>query len=461
MSVPTYERYKDTGVEWLGEVPDHWQIARAKSTISSSQNGIWGQEAAGDERDILCVRVADFDRQRLIVKERVPTLRSTTLAEREGRVLRRGDLLLEKSGGGDLQPVGCVVLYESDQEAICSNFIARMVIAPGFDASFCRYLHFAMYALRLTTRSINQTSGIQNLDQSAYLNEVVPLPTLEEQKSIAGFLEQETAKIDALIEEQRRLIELLKEKRQAVISHAVTKGLDLAAPMKDSRVGWIGVIPAHWKVAGLTKYLRSVVDYRGRTPTKTEQGVFLVTAKNVRNGRIDYAASQEYIGASQYEEVMRRGRPELGEILFTTEAPLGQVGLIDRTDIALAQRILKFSADGQVLTNNYLMFWIMGSSCQFNLEMLATGSTALGIKGSKVGSVQMCIPPIEEQASISHYLEQELRVFDSVAAECQIAIDLLNERRSALISAAVTGKIDVRNYYSQGAAIPEELYEPA
>ena len=151
MSFPRYERYKDSGVEWLGKVPEHWQIQRLKTTVQRCKNGVWGNDETGDAWDIPCVRVADFDRDKLRVKEVVPTLRNVIESDRNGRVLRRGDLLLEKSGGGDLQPVGCVVLYDHDQEAVCSNFVARMQLTSGMDASYCRYLHASIYGLRLTS----------------------------------------------------------------------------------------------------------------------------------------------------------------------------------------------------------------------------------------------------------------------------------------------------------------------
>ena len=227
MSFKPYPKYKENGVEWLGRVPEHWEVNRFKWSVSSCRNGIWGDEAKGDENDIPCVRVADFDRQRLRVELTEPTVRNISTTERQGRVLERGDLLLEKSGGGELNPVGCVVLYDDAASAICSNFIARMRLEPTADSSFCRYLHSAAYAVRLNARSIKQTSGIQNLDQQQYLDERAAFPPLREQQVIATFLDHETAKIDALIAEQQRLIELLQEKRQAVISAAVTGQIDV------------------------------------------------------------------------------------------------------------------------------------------------------------------------------------------------------------------------------------------
>ena len=165
MSAIRYEHYKDSRVEWLGNVPSHWRVDRLKASIDTCRNGIWGEEALGDENDIPCVRVADFDRRRLRVELSDPTVRNVTEKERVGRVLRKGDLLLEKSGGGENQPVGCVVLYDDARPAVCSNFVARMVSAIGQDSSYWRYVHSAAYAIRLTVGSINQASGIQNLGQ--------------------------------------------------------------------------------------------------------------------------------------------------------------------------------------------------------------------------------------------------------------------------------------------------------
>ena len=218
---------KDSGIEWLGEVPAHWAIDRFKWSTHSCKNGIWGEEAQGNEDDIPCVRVADFDRRRLRVELDSPTVRNVTAKERQGRVLARGDLLLEKSGGGDLQPVGCVVLYDDPQPAVCSNFVARMELAADMVPSFWRYLHTAAYSVRLNTKSIKQTSGIQNLDQQAYLDEAAVFPPSDEQAHIAAFLDRETAKIDTLTAEAQRAIDLLQERRTALISAAVTGQIDV------------------------------------------------------------------------------------------------------------------------------------------------------------------------------------------------------------------------------------------
>ena len=242
-----YPAYKPSGVEWIGEIPAHWEVRRLKDSVISYQNGVWGEDPDGSN-DIMCVRVADFDRVSLRVRSKIPTLRSVDPRVVKERGLFPGDLLLEVSGGGDKQPVGTVVVYDHQQPAVCSNFISQLRPAEDFDSIFLTYLHSALYSARINVRSIKQSIGIQNLDKVNYMNEVAGFPSLPEQKAIAAFLDRETARIDALVSKKERLIELLQEKRTALITRAVTKGLDPETRMKDSGVEWLGDIPAHWEV---------------------------------------------------------------------------------------------------------------------------------------------------------------------------------------------------------------------
>jgi type I restriction enzyme, S subunit len=182
---------------------------------------------------------------------------------------------------------------------------------------------------------------------------------------------------------------------------------------KSSGVEWLGKIPEHWESVGLTKYLKSLVDYRGKTPEKSKDGVFLVTARNIKNGIIDYSLSQEFVKDDEYDEIMRRGKPEIGDVLLTTEAPLGEVANVDNTSIALAQRIIKMQGRIDRLDNYFLKYWILGSSFAQNLQSLCTGSTALGIKASKLCLLKVLLPPLDEQESIAHFRNrpQEVRLW--------------------------------------------------
>lgn len=429
MSLPRYPEYKHSGVEWLGEVPAHWEVDRFKRSVVSCRNGIWGDDPQADQNDIPCVRVADFDRQRLRVELSDPTVRGITEKERRGRLLHRGDLLLEKSGGGELQPVGCVVLYDDDTGAVCSNFVARVELAAEMDSSFCRYQHAAAYAVRLNTRSIKQTSGIQNLDAQQYLDERCAFPPFEEQVHIAEFLDRETAKIDALVAEQQRLIELLKEKRQAVISHAVAKGLNPNAPMKDSGIEWLGEVPAHWEVGPVKRYFESC-DGR-RRPLSGEE-------RSGRGGEFPYYGASgviDYIDEYIFDE----------DLILVSE---------DGANLLNRATPIAFVATGRYWVNNHahilrakdrhLMFWSHVIEA-IDLTPFVTGSAQPKFTSEALNSLQIASPPTEgERSAIERFIADQSEAIDAMTVEVQRAIDLLTERRTALISAAVTGQIDVR-----------------
>ncbi len=168
---PRYPAYKDSGVEWLGEVPAHWEVRRLRNTAKSCQNGTWGADPNGDD-DAICVRVADFDRLRFSVRLTEPTFRSIPRSEFAHKRLACGDLLLEKSGGGENQPVGAVVQFDHEVDAVCSNFVASMPVAEGHVSRYLAYLHASLYSIRVNTRHIKQSTGIQNLDADGYLGKL-------------------------------------------------------------------------------------------------------------------------------------------------------------------------------------------------------------------------------------------------------------------------------------------------
>jgi len=282
--------------------------------------------------------------------------------------------------------------------------------------------------------------GQKRIDEGFIKDWMPPLPALDTQRRIARFLDEKTARIDGLIEKKRTLLDRLAEKRQALITRAVTKGLNPDVPMRPSGIEWLGDIPEHWDIRGLTK-CTSRVDYRGATPQKSSSGVFLVTAKNIKNGQIDYEASMEYIPEETYDHVMRRGKPKIGEVLFTTEAPLGEVARVDRTDIALAQRIIKFSSSLDELENDFLAYWMSSSVFRADVQSRATGSTALGIKASKIVELRCLLPPKFEQHEITALLDDDAAARKSVVREIQASISRLTEYRAALITTAVTGQI--------------------
>ena len=302
-----------------------------------------------------------------------------------------------------------------------------------------RFLFYLLGVLGLD--ELSDDVAVPGLSREKVYQSLSPLPPLETQRRIARFLDDKTARIDALIEKKRTFLNRLAEKRQALITHAVTKGLNPNAPMKSSGIEWLGDIPAHWEVRGLTKCTKRV-DYRGATPVKSSSGIFLITAKNIKNEKIDYEISQEFISEEDFEYVMRRGKPKIGEVLFTTEAPLGEIARIDREDVALAQRIIKFSTSIDALTNDYLAYWMCSSTFQRDLLCRATGSTALGIKASKIVELRCLLPPVSEQHQISAFLDADAGERDQLIGKISDSIGQLEEYRAALITAAVTGRVE-------------------
>ena len=270
------------------------------------------------------------------------------------------------------------------------------------------------------------------------------LPSLEEQTQIAKFLDYETAKIDALIAKQQQLIALLQEKRQAVISHAVTKGLNPAAPLRDSGVEWLGQVPAHWEVVNLNRIVRTFVDYRGRTPEKTDEGRPLVTAGAVRNGIVDLKRAPQFVSEKTYHMLRQRGVPEAGDLLFTSEAPLGEVAIVDDVEIACAQRIIMFKIDRSRMKPQFIWLYLRSQAGQDEIQTKASGSTAEGIRADRLRRCRVLVPSLDEQAEIVTHVANKLNGFDEILQKVRQQVELLQERRTALIAAAVTGKIDVR-----------------
>lgn len=449
MSFPRYPEYKDSGVEWLEAVPVHWGVARMKF-VARVQTGIAkGKDNSGKKTvEVPYLRVANVQDGYLDLNE-VATI-EIPADDLPRYQLLAGDVLMNE--GGDFDKLGRGHIWDgSIHPCIHQNHV--FAVRPfAVSPQWLNLVTGSAYAQFYFMSRSKQSTNLASISSTNVMELPVVLPATDEQQAIATFLDRETAKIDGLVAEQEKLIALLQEKRQAVISHAVTKGLDPNVPMKDSGVEWLGEVPEHWVVGTLTRFIGPVVDYRGRTPTKVDEGIFLVTARNIRNGRIDYEASEEYVDPDSAASLLARGKPEIDDLLFTMEAPLGQVALIDRTDIALAQRVVKFRGVPSLMKNGYLLYWLMSTGCQNRLETLATGSTALGIKASKLGMIECLAPPLDEQDSIVALIKRETAKLETLMTEAQSAVTLLQERRTALISAAVTGQIDVR-----GIASPEAV----
>ena len=420
----SYFAHSDELPEWAAQIPQSWDSNWLKWSICLCTK----RPTAKEQEALPYISNEDIESWtgKLLIEEPKP-------AEVDSRRFQESDVLFNK-----LRPYLAKV-YHATFEGVSSGELLCLRTSCAVEP---RFLFYVLVSKGFIDAINAETFGAKmpRADWETVGHQPLPLPPLDTQRRIARFLDEKTARIDGLIEKKRELLDRLAEKRQALIIRAVTKGLNAQAPMKPSGIDWLGDIPVHWEIRGLTKCTNRV-DYRGATPEKSSSGVFLVTAKNIKNGQIDYEASKEYIPEETYEYVMRRGKPKLGEVLFTTEAPLGEIARVDLTSIALAQRIIKFSTALKDLANDYLAYWMCSSAFRADVISRATGSTALGIKASKIVELRCLLPPKHEQVEISEFLDHDAGTRNDAVAEIQISIERLTEYRAALITAAVTGQI--------------------
>ncbi|MFK7827506.1 MAG: restriction endonuclease subunit S [Oligoflexales bacterium] len=250
-----------------------------------------------------------------------------------------------------------------------------------------------------------------------------------------------------MIEKQKNLIKLLKEKRQAVISHAVTKGLNPDAPMKDSGVEWLGEVPEHWDKIRIKYVLLSIIDAEHKTADYFEEGEYLVCrTTNVREGKLKVEGGK-YTNLQTYQAWIKRGKPDVGDILFTREAPAGEACLVpEKPKLCLGQRMVLFKLDKTRIVPQFALYSIYSGLADDFIKQLSQGSTVSHFNMADIANIPLLEPTLNEQTKIVHYLDRILLKYDALQQSAENSIQLIVERRTALISAAVTGKIDVRNW---------------
>lgn len=433
---------KDSGVEWIGEIPQNWTCLKLKHVIESCDGGVWGKDPTNTTLDKIVIRSTEQSVDGKWYISNPATRDLSGIKNLQRFRIQVGDLLMTKSSGSALH-IGKTTLadeYFVENECYYSNFLQRirLIINP----QFAWYILNSSISREQFVYLQNSTSGIGNINAENISNIYIPVPNRDAQKMISDFLNAKCIKTDTLIQNVQTQIEKLKAYKQSLITEVVTKGLDPTVPMKDSGVDWIGHIPNAWEVKPMLREIATVVDYRGKTPEKVDAGILLVTARNIKDGKIDYSISQEYVRSNEYEEIMHRGKLNIGDILFTTEAPLGAVANVDRTDFALAQRIIKFTTKS-TLNPYYLKYWMLSLIFQQHLKSYATGSTASGIKASKLCLLKLVNPPRLEQDDIVSYLDKKCSQIDRLIAIKQAKIEKLEQYKRSLIYEYVTGKKEV------------------
>ena len=444
MSFPRYPKYKDSGVEWLGEVPNGWDVVPLKHLASLKGRLGWQGLRADEytEDGPFLVTSEHFANDRIDWQRcyHVPSDRYAMAPEIQ---LRPDDLLMMKDGAA----MGKLAFVDHLPGPACLN--SHLLLFRPLNGRFAnRFLYYVLSGPIFKTYMVQERTGTTFFGISQERIGAFPfaVPPMNEQHHVLAFLDRETAKIDGLVAEQRRLIELLKEKRQAVISHAVTKGLNPHAPMKPSGIEWLGDVPEHWEFGRVKHYFRTC---SGGTPNTSmqelyytdETGIPWVRTTDLKNGVLREVAvfiteralsdtACAILPPGTVMIAMYGGDGTVGKNgLLAIRAAINQAvcGLLPSPSInsEYAFRFMQF----------YRPYWMIGAE---------SSRKDPNISQERVGNAPITKPPREEQDAIVRFLDCQLRGFDALTAEAERAIDLLQERRTALISAAVTGKIDLR-----------------
>jgi type I restriction enzyme S subunit len=432
-----YPAYKDSGVEWLGAIPAHWEVKRLKFTVTMNPDVL--DEATRPDYEMLYVDVGNVDSTGTI--QNAKSLRFENAPTRARRKIRAGDTILS-TVRTYLKAIAFVP--DPPDNLIVSTGFA--VLRPGRNVA-PKFLWRLVQSQQFVDAVVSYSEGVgyPAINPSRLGRLVAWLPPLPEQRAIAAFLDRETAKIDALVEKKERLIALLQEKRTALISHAVTKGLDPTAPMKDSGVEWLGEIPAHWEVKRLKRLASVRLSNVDKKTLEGEEPVLLCNYIDVyKNERI--TRSLEFMPATASKEQKKQFALRVGDVLITkdseswTDIAVPALVAEDLDGVVCGYHLAHIrpnrDCDGAFLSR---VFAAIGPRDQFHVA--ANGITRYGLSSDAIRSAIIPPPPPPEQRAIAAFLDRETAKIDALIAKVREAIERLKEYRTALISAAVTGKI--------------------
>ena len=439
MKFPAYPKYKPSGVEWLGDVPEKWNVKRLKYSATINDEAL--PETTAPDFEFRYVDIGGVDAVNGIVA--VEEMVFENAPSRARRVVRDGDTI-----------VSTVRTYLRAIAPI-KNPPDNLIVSTGFAVVRPRsvepdFLSYAICESSFIETVVARSTGVSYpaVNTSEVGTIPIPLPSPKEQQAIADFLDAQTARLDALLTKRRALIEKLSEKRTALISRTVTRGLNPKAKCKPSGVEWLGDIPFDWTRTRL-KRVASVcgrIGFRGYTTddlVDEGEGALALGGANLTDvGRLDLA-KRTYISWPKYEESPEI-KVETNDLLIGQRGTCGNVVIID-SDIGPATInpslvLLKRHR----INSHFLCYWMMGRLVQSVFETYLSTTAVPMLTQEQIGNVLVCVPPLAEQIAIVEFLDRETAKLDLMMAKVEAAIGKLQEYRTALITAAVTGKIDVR-----------------
>jgi type I restriction enzyme S subunit len=443
MSFPRYPAYKDSGVAWLGKVPGHWGVKRLRfvAALNPSKSEVNGLDRETFVSFLPMDAIGEDGSLRLDNEKPISDLESGYTYFQDGDVALAKITPCYENGKG--------ALMQGLLNGIGFGSTELIVARPKPDQVTGTYLHYLFISpdFRAIGESHMYGAGGQKRVPDAFVRDfATAVPPIPEQTQIATFLDRETAKIDALVAEQRRLMALLKEKQQAVISHVVTQGLNPDAPMKQSGVEWLGDVPEHWATRTIAKVSTKITNgFVG--PTRdilVDAGIPYIQATHIKNGRVNF--DEGYFVRPEWSNGHAKSILCEGDVLIVqTGAGTGDVGLVSVNEVGFnCHALIIVAPDKELISGPFLSAVLLSTYGQEKLTSIETGAMHPHLNCGEVKFVEVPLPPLSEQAEIVAYIGEMTDRYETLTTEAQRAIDLLQERRTALISAAVTGQIDVR-----------------
>ena len=460
MIMRAYPHYRDSGVEWLGEVPEHWELRPLKSVLAKNDGGVWGDDPDNDDFSgtiVLRSTEQTVDGSWSISD---PARRQLSLREKTSALLAAGDLVVTKSSGSEFHIGKASLVTErvAQLNACFSNFMQRLRCFPVFEPRLAWYLLNSPVGRQQLVFQSNTTTGLANLNGTILGEVITPVPPLDEQRAIAAFLDRETERIDALVAKKRLLIERMEEYRTALITRTVTRGLppeaaraaglDPSPRLKPSGVEWLGDVPEHWSVQRLG-YLASKfgsgITPRGGATIYEQAGVPFLRSQNIH---FDGLRMQDVARITpEMHRELAASHVTPGDVLLNiTGASIGRVCSVpdDFSDGNVNQHVCIIRVNRSHLLPDLLAAYLSTPAMQREIQLEQSGASREGLTLQSIRDFRVIVPPISEQAAIVHYLGQTSANIRAAIAPTRRQVERLQEYRTALITAAVTGKIDVR-----------------
>ncbi|MEZ2741185.1 restriction endonuclease subunit S [Paenalcaligenes hominis] len=459
MSLPRYTGYKDSGIDWLGNIPSHWQVQKLKYECTVFPSNVDKHSRDGETAVLLCNYTDVYYNER--VTSSMSFMEATAS---DGQIakftLKSGDTIITKDSESADDIAIAAYVPEDLPGVVCGYHLSMIRPRHGNVGAFVKRLFDSVYAKAKFEVAANGLTRV-GLGQYAIDNVELPFPPIVEQTAIANFLDHETAKIDALIAEQEKLIALLAEKRQATISHAVTRGLNPDVPMKASGVDWLGEIPEHWQLIRLKFVVQSIE--QGWSPqcenfpveSQDEWGVLKV-------GCVNGGVFQPSENKKLPPELEPRPAYVLkkGDLLISranTRELVGGAAVVpsDFDNLMLCDKLYRLRLIESKCSPVFIAAYLGTAEARSQIELAATGasSSMLNIGQSVIMDMLVPLPEVNEQRVIVELIVRESARLDALMNDSKQVVELLRERRSALISAVVTGQIDVRGLVTSTATI--------